>query len=118
MGGGLEVPTVDDNPELEMLWWVGCAPSYDPRAQETPRAFAKVLNAAGVRFAVLGEMERCTGDAARRSGNEDLFYEMAKGNIEMLNEVMGTNPSASSRPAPTACTRWAKSTAHSAASTR
>ena len=86
---GLEVPTVDDNPDFDTLWWVGCAPSYDPRAQETARAFAKILNAAGVNYAILGEMESCTGDSARRSGNEYLFYEMAKGNIETLNEVLG-----------------------------
>ncbi|HXF64156.1 MAG TPA: (Fe-S)-binding protein, partial [Caldilineaceae bacterium] len=84
---GLAVPTVEENPAPELLWWVGCAPSYDPRAQETARAFAKVLAAAGVNFAVLGELERCTGDAARRSGNEYLFYELAKANIETLNEV-------------------------------
>ena len=87
--GDLDVPTVDDNPDFDLLWWVGCAPSYDPRAQETARAFAKVLNAAGVNYAILGEMESCTGDSARRSGNEYLFYEMAKGNIENLNEVLG-----------------------------
>ncbi len=87
--GDVEVPTVDENPDFDLLWWVGCAPSYDPRAQDTARALAKVLNAAGVNFAVLGEMERCTGDAARRSGNEALFYELAQGNIETLNEVMG-----------------------------
>ncbi len=86
---GLDVPTVDDNPDFEILWWVGCAPSYDPRAQDTAKAFAKVLNAAGVNYAILGEMESCTGDSARRSGNEYLFYEMAKANIETLNEVMG-----------------------------
>ncbi len=85
--GDVEVPTIDDNPEPDLLWWVGCAPSYDPRAQETARAFAKVLNAAGVNYAVLGESERCTGDSARRSGNEALFFEMAKANIEVLNEV-------------------------------
>ena len=83
---GLDVPTVEDNPDFELLWWVGCAPAYDPRAQATAKAFAKVLNAAGVNYAVLGEMETCTGDAARRSGNEALFYEMALGNIETLNE--------------------------------
>lgn len=87
--GDLAVPTVDDNPEFEILWWVGCAPSYDPRAQDTARAFAKVLAAAGVSYAILGEMERCTGDAARRSGNEALFFELAQGNIEVLNAVMG-----------------------------
>ncbi|NJN82893.1 MAG: (Fe-S)-binding protein [Caldilineaceae bacterium] len=84
---GLDVPTIDENPEPDVLWWVGCAPAYDPRAQETSKAFAKVLNAAGVNFAVLGEMESCTGDAARRSGNEYLFFEMATANIETLNEV-------------------------------
>ncbi len=83
---GLDVPTVEENPDFELLWWVGCAPAYDPRAQATAKAFAKVLNAAGVNYAVLGEMETCTGDAARRSGNEALFYEMALGNIETLNE--------------------------------
>jgi Fe-S oxidoreductase len=85
--GGLDIPTIDDNAEPDYLWWVGCAPAYDPRAQQVAQAFAKVLNAAGVNYAVLGEMESCTGDAARRSGNEFLFAEMAKANIETLNEV-------------------------------
>lgn len=84
---GLDVPTVDENPEPELLWWVGCAPAYDPRAQQVSQAFAKILNAAGINYAVLGESEVCTGDAARRAGNEYLFYEMAKANIEVLNEV-------------------------------
>ncbi len=84
---GLAVPTVEEEPEADILWWVGCAPSYDPRARETARAFAKVLNHAGVRYAVLGEMESCSGDAARRSGREDLFWEMAESNMEVLNEV-------------------------------
>jgi Fe-S oxidoreductase len=66
---------------------VGCAPAYDPRAQATARAFAQVLQAAGVNYAVLGESERCTGDSARRAGNEYLFYEMAQANIELLNEL-------------------------------
>jgi Fe-S oxidoreductase len=84
---GIEVVTVEENSEPEVLWWVGCAPAYDPRAQQTARAFAQVLSAAGVNYAVLGESERCTGDSARRAGNEYLFYEMAQANIEMLNEV-------------------------------
>ena len=84
---GLAVPTVDEAPDAEILWWVGCAPSYDPRARATARAFAKVLNHAGVRFAVLGEMESCSGDAARRSGREDLFWGMAESNMEVLNEA-------------------------------
>lgn len=85
--GEVDVPVIDDVADAELLWWVGCAPSYDPRAQETARAFAKILNQAGVKYGVLGERESCTGDAARRSGNEYLFNEMAKANIETLNEV-------------------------------
>jgi Fe-S oxidoreductase len=84
---GLSVPTVDKNPDADILWWVGCAPATDPRAQKTARALARVLNAAGVDFAVLGAREQCTGDAARRSGNEYLFYELAQANVEMLNDV-------------------------------
>ena len=84
---GLDVPTTQQNPDPEILWWVGCAPATDPRAQSTARAFAKVLNAAGVNFAVLGTQEKCTGDAARRSGNEYLFSELATSNVETLNKV-------------------------------
>lgn len=82
---GLSVPTVRENPNAEMLWWVGCAPATDPRAQKTARAFARVLAAAGVNFSVLGSQERCTGDAARRSGNEYLFAELAQANVATLN---------------------------------
>ncbi len=84
---GLEVPTIDDNPEPEVLWWVGCAAATDARAQKVARAFAKILNAAGVNYAVLGEQEACCGDSARRSGNEYLFFELATANVEMLNEI-------------------------------
>jgi Fe-S oxidoreductase len=84
---GLDVPTIDENPEPEVLWWVGCAPATDARAQKTARAFAEILKVAGVSYAVLGEMEQCTGDSARRAGNEFLFNEMALANVEMLNEV-------------------------------
>ena len=84
---GLEVPTIQQNPEPEILWWVGCAPATDARAQRTARAFAEVLNKAGVSFAVLGSQENCTGDSARRAGNEYLFFELASANVEMLNEV-------------------------------
>lgn len=84
---GLDVATVEENPDFDVLWWVGCAPSYDPRAQNTARAFARILNTVGVNYAVLGEMESCTGDTARRSGNEYLFAEMAKANVETLNEA-------------------------------
>lgn len=82
---GLHIPTISENPEAEMLWWVGCAPATDPQAQKSARAFARILNAAGVNFAVLGAEERCTGDSARRSGNEYLFSELAIRNVEVLN---------------------------------
>ncbi len=85
----IDVPTVEDNPDFDVLYWVGCAPSYDPRAQLTARAFVKVMQAAGVNFAVLGEMENCTGDSARRAGNEYLYQELAAGNVETINEVFG-----------------------------
>jgi len=84
---GLNVPTIEQEPEPELLWWVGCAPATDPRAQKTAQAFAQLLNQAGVKFAVLGEQEMCTGDSARRAGNEFLFNELATMNVEMLNEV-------------------------------
>ncbi len=86
---GLEVPTVDRQPDFEILWWVGCAPATDARAQKTARDLARILNSAGVRFAVLGEREACSGDSARRAGNEFLFSELAKANVETLNEVIG-----------------------------
>jgi Fe-S oxidoreductase len=84
---GLNVPTIEQNPEPEILWWVGCAPATDARAQKTAQAFAKILNAAGVNFAVLGKNESCTGDSARRAGGEDIFFGLAMGNVELLNEV-------------------------------
>ena len=84
---GLTVPTIDQNPDPEILWWVGCAPSTDARAQKTARAFAEILNSAGVNYAVLGQHEQCNGDSARRAGNEFLFNELASTNVEMLNEV-------------------------------
>jgi Fe-S oxidoreductase len=84
---GLNVQTIADNPEADLLWWVGCAPATEARAQKTARAFARILKAAGVNFAVLGEAEQCNGDSARRSGNEFLFNELALANVELLNEV-------------------------------
>jgi Fe-S oxidoreductase len=84
---GLNVPTIEQNPEPELLWWVGCAPATDSRAQKTAQAFAKILNAAGVNFAVLGQNEQCTGDSARRAGREDIFFGLASANVEILNEV-------------------------------
>jgi len=84
---GLNVPTIEKNPEPDILWWVGCAPATDSRAQKTAQAFAKILNAAGVNFAVLGQNEACNGDPARRAGREDIFFGLASANVELLNEV-------------------------------
>jgi Fe-S oxidoreductase len=84
---GLNVPTIEKNPEPDILWWVGCAPATDARAQKTAQAFAKILNAAGVNFAVLGQNEQCNGDSARRAGREDIFFGLASANVEILNEV-------------------------------
>ncbi len=84
---GMNVPTIEQNAEPEILWWVGCAPATDARAQKTAQAFAKILNAAGVNYAVLGKNEACTGDSARRAGREDIFFGLASQNVEILNEV-------------------------------
>jgi len=84
---GMSVPTIEQNAEPEILWWVGCAPATDSRAQKTAQAFAKILNAAGVNYAVLGKNEACTGDSARRAGREDIFFGLATQNVEILNEV-------------------------------
>jgi Fe-S oxidoreductase len=84
---GLNVPTIEQNANPEILWWVGCAPATDARAQKTAQAFAKILNAAGVNFAVLGKNEACNGDSARRAGREDIFFGLASQNVEILNEV-------------------------------
>ncbi|MBX2926785.1 MAG: (Fe-S)-binding protein [Saprospiraceae bacterium] len=69
----------------EILFWVGCAGSYDARAQKVTVAFAEILQKAGIAFAILGNEERCTGDPARRAGNEFVFQMLALQNIETLN---------------------------------
>lgn len=69
----------------DVLFWVGCAGSFDQRAQKVTKAFAQILNKVGVNFAILGKEEMCTGDPARRSGNEFLFQMMAQNNIQVLN---------------------------------
>lgn len=86
-GLDIPVPTIEENPDFDVLYWTGCAVSYDPRAQQTAQALVKVLHTAGVNFAILGDSETCTGDVARRAGNEYLYFEMATANVEMLNEV-------------------------------
>ncbi|MCH7621600.1 MAG: (Fe-S)-binding protein [Chloroflexi bacterium] len=83
---GLEVPTLAENPTAEILFWVGCTSALEQRSQGIARSMAKVLKAAGVDFAILGEEETCTGDPARRMGNEYLFQTMAQQAIATLNK--------------------------------
>src|SRR5436309_7059761 len=81
---GLDVPTVESNPGFDYLLWVGCAASFDPRAQKVARATVQLLKNAGGNFAVLGKEETCTGDPARRIGDEFLFQQRAQTNVETL----------------------------------
>lgn len=82
----LEIPTMAEGPEdVEYLFFVGCAGSFDDNAKKVSVALAKILKAAGVKFAILGEEEMCTGDSARRLGNEYLFDAMAQALVEVLN---------------------------------
>ncbi|WP_241384810.1 (Fe-S)-binding protein [Rhodococcus sp. CH91] len=77
----------------EYLFWVGCAGAYEDRAKKTTKAVAELLATAGVKFMVLGAEETCTGDSARRAGNEFLFQQLAQQNIEVLNGVFeGVEP--------------------------
>jgi len=84
---GLDVPTIEDNPDPEYILWVGCAGAFDARIIKQTKAMIKVLSTAGVDYAVLGHQEVCTGDPARRAGNEMLFQAMAEQNVETLNSV-------------------------------
>jgi Fe-S oxidoreductase len=88
-GLDFEVPVVGDGipDDVEYLYWVGCAAALEDRARKTARAIAGLLHRAGVRFAVLGPRESCTGDPARRLGNEYLYQLQAQQNIETLNGV-------------------------------
>ena len=82
---GLGVNRIADVEQTDVLFWVGCAASYDQRAQRVARSLVSLLQKAKVDFAILGEEENCTGDAARRAGNEYLFLKVAQSNIEVLN---------------------------------
>ncbi|TMF47103.1 MAG: 4Fe-4S dicluster domain-containing protein [Chloroflexi bacterium] len=82
---GLDIPLMSENPHAEVLYWVGCMGSFDRRNQKVATAVAKILKAAHVNFAILGPEESCTGDPARRIGNEYLWQMMAQQNIEVLN---------------------------------
>src|ERR1022692_1106378 len=74
-----------NNETPEVLFWVGCAGSFDQRAQKITKAFAMILDKAGIRYAILGKEEMCTGDPARRAGNEFMFQMMAYQNIQVMN---------------------------------
>jgi Fe-S oxidoreductase len=84
---GLDVKTMAETSgaDIDVLYWVGCAGSYDQRYQKVSRGMVKLLNAAGVRFAILGTEEKCNGDAARRAGNEYLAQMLINENVESLN---------------------------------
>ena len=84
---GLKVPTIDENPSPDVIYWVGCAAAYDPGAQKVARSFVQLLDRAGVNYAVLGKKEACTGDSARRAGNEFLYQTLAEENVATLNSV-------------------------------
>jgi Fe-S oxidoreductase len=82
---GLDVPLIGDHPETDLLWFVGCAGSFDDRGKKISRAMARVLQRAGVNFAILGPEEACNGDMARRAGNEYLAQMLIQQNVETFN---------------------------------
>ncbi|MEU0036845.1 (Fe-S)-binding protein [Streptomyces sp. NPDC006333] len=88
-----EIPVVgrdiEDLTEVEYLYWVGCAGALEDRAKKTTKAFAELLHMAGVKFAIMGGDEKCTGDSARRLGNEPLFQELGMENVAALNMAFG-----------------------------
>jgi Fe-S oxidoreductase len=92
----IEIPvfgeTVDTFEGFEYLFWVGCAGAFEDRAKKTTKAVAELLDIAAVNFLVLGQGETCTGDSARRAGNEFLFQMLAQQNIETIGEVFATAP--------------------------
>ncbi|WP_373498428.1 (Fe-S)-binding protein [Desulfococcus sp.] len=83
---GMDVPLMSDRPEAEVLWYVGCAGAFDDRGRKISRALARVMQRAGVDFAILGPEEACNGDLARRSGNEYLAQMLIQQNVEVFNQ--------------------------------
>jgi Fe-S oxidoreductase len=85
----MKIPTVAEvvanGQQPDILFWVGCAGSFDQRAQKITRAFASILTRTGINYAILGKEEMCTGDPVRRAGNEFMFQMMAYQNIQLLN---------------------------------
>jgi Fe-S oxidoreductase len=96
-GLDFEVPRVADGGDFEYLFWVGCAGAFDDRARKTTRAVATLLHQAGVRYAILGEGETCSGDPARRLGNEFVFQLLAEQNVATLNNAFGDRARAQRR---------------------
>ncbi|MDT5042099.1 MAG: hypothetical protein QOE51_3084 [Actinoplanes sp.] len=92
-GLDFEVPKVGEVENFDYLFWVGCAGAFEDRAKKTTRAVATLLHEAGVDFAILGEGETCTGDPARRIGNEFVFQMLAQQNVETLTEAFGDRTS-------------------------
>ncbi|MEU8606718.1 (Fe-S)-binding protein [Actinoplanes sp. NPDC048791] len=86
-GLDFEVPRVGETEDFDYLFWVGCAGAFEDRAKKTTRAVATLLHEAGVNYAILGEGETCTGDPARRIGNEFVFQMLAQQNVETLQEA-------------------------------
>lgn len=82
---GLDLKRMKDHPETETLFWVGCAGSFDERAKKVSTALVKILKTANIDFAILGKEEKCTGDPARRIGNEYLAQDLMRQNVELLN---------------------------------
>lgn len=83
---GLDVPVMAEQEEAEVLYWVGCAPSYDERSKKVARAFVQLMQQAGVNFAILGDEETCNGDPARRMGEELLYQTQVQQNIETMKQ--------------------------------
>jgi Fe-S oxidoreductase len=82
---GMDIPLVSNTPDAEVVFWVGCAGAFDARYRKVTQAFARLMKKAGISFAVLGTEEKCTGDSARRIGNEYLAQTLMKENIATLN---------------------------------
>lgn len=81
----LDVPTLEENPDAEYVYWPGCSGAFDARSRKVATAFVSLLKEAGVNFAIIGNAEKCCGDSARRLGNEYVYYLLASENIETLN---------------------------------
>lgn len=111
-----EVPvvgkTVEDLTEVEYLYWVGCAGALEDRAKKTTKAFAELLHIAGVKFAIMGGDEKCTGDSARRLGNEFLFQQLGEENVATLNAAFGEDDEDESTKKPKAAKKIVSTCPH------